>query len=342
MSKRARDVGNPLDSSPEGTKKRREKGRLAQRAFRQKQIDTIRILKDENQKFRDAIAAISAAAAGNQTALGHAIEDAQILAGTGRQGSKVVGRVESNPSSNEAADSSIEAAPKSPVCEEDVIGPVDDWSHQNNFEAANLLPSPSNDLALKITGAPEEIAPYLGPAAYSVAGQIHWIAIAYSYASAKALREAASSLHLNKDSSRAFGKTLQYVTIDDVLCVLRGRLMYRKQGFMAGDENQGHDPWMAKVVMMTIVQNCAPSDSNLLFTAFDVADCLRCELGDRFAQLEAALAGTATDSWAAVTREFVRELAFQAICYGAGPRWRIEHVVEAAQRWAVGTSLLRQ
>ncbi|KAB5575432.1 hypothetical protein GE09DRAFT_1264803 [Coniochaeta sp. 2T2.1] len=42
---------------------RRERGRLAQRAFRQRQIDTIRALNDENQELKDAIDRIARASA---------------------------------------------------------------------------------------------------------------------------------------------------------------------------------------------------------------------------------------------------------------------------------------
>ncbi|KAK3377528.1 hypothetical protein B0H63DRAFT_220125 [Podospora didyma] len=48
---------------------RRERGRLAQRAFRQRQIDTIRELRDENRALRDAILNISHAATGRAQVL---------------------------------------------------------------------------------------------------------------------------------------------------------------------------------------------------------------------------------------------------------------------------------
>ncbi|KAI0178700.1 hypothetical protein GGR52DRAFT_267545 [Hypoxylon sp. FL1284] len=47
--------------APDYITARRERGKLAQRAFRQRQIDTIRGLEDENQRLRDAISAICSA-----------------------------------------------------------------------------------------------------------------------------------------------------------------------------------------------------------------------------------------------------------------------------------------
>ncbi|KAH7040933.1 uncharacterized protein B0I36DRAFT_358161 [Microdochium trichocladiopsis] len=55
---------------------RRERGKLAQRAFRQRQIDMIRILKDENAKLKDAISTISTAAYRSQRELKDAITEA--------------------------------------------------------------------------------------------------------------------------------------------------------------------------------------------------------------------------------------------------------------------------
>ncbi|KAK4446607.1 hypothetical protein QBC34DRAFT_146809 [Podospora aff. communis PSN243] len=67
---------------------RRERGRLAQRAFRRRQIDTIRELREDNQALRDAIDEISRAAAtgpahahNHQSQLQAAIQNAFRVAG---------------------------------------------------------------------------------------------------------------------------------------------------------------------------------------------------------------------------------------------------------------------
>ncbi|KAI0846137.1 hypothetical protein F5Y00DRAFT_244641 [Daldinia vernicosa] len=60
---------------------RRERGKLAQRAFRQRQIDTIRSLEEENRKLRRAISAISDAADRNDATISQAIAEARKVAG---------------------------------------------------------------------------------------------------------------------------------------------------------------------------------------------------------------------------------------------------------------------
>ncbi|KAI8961225.1 hypothetical protein F5Y11DRAFT_327343 [Daldinia sp. FL1419] len=67
---------------------RRERGKLAQRAFRQRQIDTIRSLEDENRKLRKAISAISDAADRSDVALSRAIVEARKIAGIAAPQSK--------------------------------------------------------------------------------------------------------------------------------------------------------------------------------------------------------------------------------------------------------------
>ncbi|RYP44327.1 hypothetical protein DL768_009201 [Monosporascus sp. mg162] len=71
-----------LPSPTENTvTKRRERGKRAQRAFRQRQIDAIRGLQEENQRLRDAIAKVGSAVSHSGSPLVKAIEDACRVAG---------------------------------------------------------------------------------------------------------------------------------------------------------------------------------------------------------------------------------------------------------------------
>ncbi|RYP22814.1 hypothetical protein DL767_008960 [Monosporascus sp. MG133] len=60
---------------------RRERGKRAQRAFRQRQVDAIRGLQEENQRLRDAIAKIGGAASHSESPLIETIGDACRVAG---------------------------------------------------------------------------------------------------------------------------------------------------------------------------------------------------------------------------------------------------------------------
>ncbi|KAI2777032.1 hypothetical protein F4815DRAFT_482736 [Daldinia loculata] len=76
-----RDSDSRRAEAPEYIAARRERGKLAQRAFRQRQIDTIRSLEEENRKLRRAISAISDAADRNDATISQAITEARKVAG---------------------------------------------------------------------------------------------------------------------------------------------------------------------------------------------------------------------------------------------------------------------
>ncbi|KAI1141391.1 hypothetical protein F5Y05DRAFT_409946 [Hypoxylon sp. FL0543] len=76
-----KDSRSGQTEAPDYVAARRERGKLAQRAFRQRQIDTIRNLEQENQRLRDAISAISDAAGQNELMLSLAISSARRVAG---------------------------------------------------------------------------------------------------------------------------------------------------------------------------------------------------------------------------------------------------------------------
>ncbi|XXG95550.1 peroxisomal copper amine oxidase [Hypoxylon texense] len=79
--RRPKESTSTQAEAPEYVTARRERGKLAQRAFRQRQIDTIRSLEDENQKLRDAISAICDVAGQDSAALSLAISKARKVAG---------------------------------------------------------------------------------------------------------------------------------------------------------------------------------------------------------------------------------------------------------------------
>ncbi|RYP66192.1 hypothetical protein DL771_007925 [Monosporascus sp. 5C6A] len=73
--------GAPLSGMEDAVALRRERGKRAQRAFRQRQTDAIRGLQEENQRLRDAIAKIGGAVGRSESLLIEAIGDACRVAG---------------------------------------------------------------------------------------------------------------------------------------------------------------------------------------------------------------------------------------------------------------------
>ncbi|ORY57595.1 uncharacterized protein BCR38DRAFT_502175 [Pseudomassariella vexata] len=81
---------NPSEMADDEIKQRRERGKISQRAFRQRQIDTTRELREENGKLRAAIASISGAASQGNVALHIAMAAACEAAGVHDEFSSIV------------------------------------------------------------------------------------------------------------------------------------------------------------------------------------------------------------------------------------------------------------
>ncbi|KAI1416384.1 hypothetical protein F5Y13DRAFT_153816 [Hypoxylon sp. FL1857] len=145
---------------------RRERGKLAQRAFRQRQIDTIRNLEHENQRLREAIAAISDAVGQNEVVLSLAISNARRVAGlpvTEAESLSTVPTVRSVEDSGWSSNASIgdtthvsPVTPVAPVSSETddileflmpsvgVMEPVDNWSQSYPADSSETYVSPTD------------------------------------------------------------------------------------------------------------------------------------------------------------------------------------------------------
>ncbi|KAK6086639.1 hypothetical protein SCUP515_00205 [Seiridium cupressi] len=331
--------------SREETRRTRQAADNAKRAFRQRQIDTISDLREENKRLRDAIVSICRAAAADETTLGLAISDARKVAHI-EDSEEALGALAQPSEDHETRHSDLL------VGGAHGFGVYDPYHHLHPVVQAqpqrHNLPNMGNissfdaDRYLNITSAPEDIAPFLGSAAYSVAGQIHWVTLAYSYSVIKALRTATPSSDACRFASRIFGRVLRQISLEGLLAILHARLVYRKEGLMTGDDHPARDPRLAKAFMLSIVDMCAPEPKQSFLSAFDVADRLREELGAEFPVFEAVLCGKVTDYRSAIMRDIMRELASKAICYGDGPRWNPDDVISVSRRWFSESNALNQ
>lgn len=322
---------------------RRERGRLAQRAFRQRQIDTIRELRRENLALREAVSAICNAVPRGRSTLDNAIRHAQQLIDAHPS--------EASPITSEADRIQFGANSHSEQSIQHLTGHNGvENSHQHGPNEQSEPPLwvhpgvfPGNppfdaDRHITITGAPPDIIPYLGAAAYSVAGQIHWVTMAYSYSAIKALRSTNPPPEARGYATKIFGEVLRRVTVDGLFEILHGRLMYRRNGFMTGHEHPARDPSLGRALMLSVIEQCAPTPKWCYLTSFNVADRLSKLLGSEFTRFEETLSGKSSERRSGIMRKFMRELASAAFCYGDGPRWSPENVASIARQWLLETN----
>ncbi|KAI1880958.1 hypothetical protein JX265_001198 [Neoarthrinium moseri] len=355
--------------SPEDEVKcRRERGKLAQRAFRQRQIDTIRSLKERNQKLCDAISTIGQAAAVGNAALSKAIADAQRLA-LSNTSADAAEDIQNQKESDEDLSASHGESEMSNDCRimkqylfDSTSLKIQQQERQNPSVAMVLSTEnhgfctpastggPTADINydfyagleadrnIMIAWAPPDIKPFTGAAAYTVAGQIHWVTLAYSYAAVKAVRDCP-----NNRSSEAFefvnqgyGEALRHVSLDSLYDLVHGRLLFRTQGFIAG-EHAARDPDLGKAMTLSIIATYSPRPSSDYLTAFDVAEGLRTLLGSRYTSFEDTLTGRITDDRVRIMRSLMKFLARRGVCFGDGPRWRQDDLSEVCERWLIET-----
>ncbi|KAI0133466.1 hypothetical protein BJ170DRAFT_606401 [Xylariales sp. AK1849] len=367
-AKRVQDT--PHDSAA-SVNHRRERGKLAQRAFRQRQIETIQDLKDENKKLRDVIEGISKAATQNHTALCQAIREARgiISIDDGArdtctpQGFEDIGEQSVVPPKavdiaqlpvepSHCTSRSTQNPPRDELQfhqDRGLCGPTEatglTLGSQHMQQAAPESSQPfsvldSNlrfeaDRHISIVGAPADIVPFLGPMAYTVAGQIHWIAIAYAFSAIRALRKSNPPPDAVATATGVFGLVLRQVPLDDLVTLLHGRLSFRRTGFIAGDY-PAFDPAACKTAILSALEKYGSMPKTRPLTAFEVEHRLRVRLGDGFATFEATLSNIDTGC-TAIMKRLMTALARQATCYGDGPRWSPDTVTAIADQWIAET-----
>jgi hypothetical protein len=197
------------------------------------------------------------------------------------------------------------------------------WQHVPWFEP---------DRHLKLVGAPPDIVPFLGLHAYSVAGQIFWFAIAYIYSAIKALVGPSPPPDAHVVASSVFGLALRNFSLPNLLAILHGRLLFRKQGWIAGDhDGRNADP--TKALFSSPLDTYGPLLTNTYRDASDVENHLREKLGSNFATFEATLRGQQGVQQTSLMKGLMTVLARSAICFGDGPRWKLDLVGAIANRW---------
>ena len=282
-------------------KKRREKGRRAQAAFRQRQIDSIQQLRDKNAILSTIAANVITAASQGSQHLQSAIEDAARMLSCDRMkaASSPSFRI---PTLQEPVDSSATGWPlwyQDGLCpfpaqpsslllhnEGDVEStwPVEANAncqlHTFNPEGipkslSRVSPSEESSLtAIENSGydglgyierlplfPPPDIVPYLGVAAYTFAGQLYWESLAFADAAIRAVNCEDPAPKAVAAVEAHFRRSLCLLPISDMLSLLQTRLSFRK-----AISDEMHHQYLGKA--RTAVPASSPSSLAQKITGF--------------------------------------------------------------------------
>ncbi|KAI0144937.1 hypothetical protein BJ166DRAFT_81636 [Pestalotiopsis sp. NC0098] len=344
-------------------KRRRERGRSAQAAFRKRQALAAQQTQQENKQLREALASIASVARhDDRRALVSAITRAAGAAGVD------VGHLRPPPTS-----------PRPPVMHEQ-IGPVPVHEHSGESEnsGSNALslgsgssrpsaeaPREKADLVvarafsqrpafratrcmmwmnpmryIRIDKPPEDIVPYLGDGADTLAGRLFWAVM--EHARADCHHEHHANLREPAVENGCLRRmvlhspSMQTVSHGLIKAMVEARLEYRYLGYISAEYAGAADPDTMKSMRRNVVAEFRSrgQDVSVWVDAIGVEARVRSFLGPEvFIVLEqAARSPDSTTAHKSLSRA-VDMLVANFICFGDGPRWNLQAVENIFSAW---------
>ncbi|KAK3685195.1 hypothetical protein B0T22DRAFT_517070 [Podospora appendiculata] len=227
------------------------------------------------------------------------------------------------------------------------------------------------DRIIRIAHPPRDVVPYIGEGMHTLAGTLYWAgmgcalsvlrkAIRGQQAKTPPYQTSLSTSNIDPQRARAtaaaharmqrmFQTTLRLVSQQTVHDMIHARFLWRKLGYLAGD-HPGRDPDLPVRILAGILReyNRASADGELRswLTPVDVEALVRVRLGGGpgggWAPWAAALRGCGggadMESVAVrvgMVKRLVDMIAEHGVCFGDGPRWRVDLVEGAVDRWMV-------
>ncbi|KAL5610806.1 hypothetical protein FOBRF1_006923 [Fusarium oxysporum] len=336
---------------------RRERGRNAQRAFRQRQITTINELQESNHAMRVAIASLTHVASrlGNAE-LNDAVHNARQAAGFDDGTEWADGCDDGH-----AADPStvgkqrtqaltLAGAPSSPPsghyrtvpCGTENGRPAQhEYSAENGQQPGYLTGRMSPRLGyglwlerpvFRVNNPPLDIVPYL-EANTTLSSVIFWSGLLWGSNLLRAAldgnSEAVATAH------KVFDEIVPMKSDRRVLDGIHARLMFRKQGYVTSD-HPGYDPEGGMRMQDMMVRTCAANGTPLesFLRPDGVEDLLRSRLGEGYQVIELGLQGLGSSEDLSRVRRLIDMMIRSSVCLGDGPRLRFEATVQIIETWS--------
>ncbi|KAG7133964.1 hypothetical protein HYQ45_007931 [Verticillium longisporum] len=309
---------------------RRERGRKAQQAFRQRQITAINELRASNEAMQAAIVKVSQVASKLGSAeLDRAVRDAVSIAGLERHASVSldVGEALSPP-----------PPPPPPPPDKPANGPLPAYA------SGRMSPGFGYGLWLEPAAPlqrdpPIDIAPYLAIDKTSFASVVYWTGMMWG----TRLLEAAmrgDNAEAEETCRFSFGALRDMGGSDEqILHAMRARLSFRRRGYVEAD-HPGYDPDKGARVQALMVSHSTAKglrlDRFLRPAAVELA--FRRRLGAEYAVIEQGLKGLGSAEEVMRVRALVQLMVKTSRCLGDGPRWGIDRIATILETWAAWNS----
>ncbi|KAM0329502.1 hypothetical protein ACHAQA_004811 [Verticillium albo-atrum] len=327
---------------------RRERGRKAQREFRQRQVTTIQDLRASNQAMQAAIAHIAQVALRlGDAELDSAVREASRAAGGSNPdgGAEAVEYPEFQALSGSPSRPPLPSQPRhsqepmpqtygyiSPYS----AGSVDD--HQPpSYQTGRLSPRLGFGLwlerpVLRVRDPPADIVPYLDMDRASLPSVIFWSGMAWA---GRVLQEALDGNPEAAATTQAILGDIVMVESDEVLLQsIQARLSFHRRGYVDAD-HPGYDPDIGRRVHSLTARLSAAKGLPLetFLRPEDVEGLSRLRLGEDYGMVERALRGSGSPRDMSRVRLLIEAMIRSSACVGGGPRWRTDRIGAILESW---------
>ncbi|KAF7538197.1 hypothetical protein G7054_g3192 [Neopestalotiopsis clavispora] len=338
-------------------RRRRERGRSAQAAFRKRQALAVQEMQLENQRLREALESVAKIARHDDrsdllSVIAQAAEAAGIDTGhlrspsprdvleqncatespelSGQCGTEII---------NVSTSSEARLAEAGTFSGEDLTVT---HASQPAFKATRCMMWLNPMRYIRIDKPPEDIVPYLGDAADTMAGRLFWAVMEHARSSchhehhALGREEFAASRNPCIRRMMQHSATLQAVSHGLIKAMVEARLEYRHLGYISAEYAGAADPDTMRSLRRSVTAefNSRNQDVNMWVDAIGVEARVRSFLGpDCFILLEKA-AGRPEDGKSHQSLSVaVDRLIESFICFGDGPRWNVHGVDDIFSSW---------
>ncbi|KAM0552698.1 hypothetical protein ACHAPJ_007795 [Fusarium lateritium] len=303
--------------------RRRERGRRSQAAFRKRQAQSTQALEAQNRRLKEGIQAAVDAAHGDErpdmlrilrdlaSAAGHDIPE------TFPQ--KRVGDDEDWSLTEFTSCTTTETAPK--ACHQ-VPWPIDSPPAAQYRLDFSMWLDPLH--YMRISLPPQDILPYLGPGAETLAGLMFWSVMEHS--------QSGCSNHISETSVKTglgHCKATQSIKPSFVETMAKARLEYRETGSISQKYRAAAEDDLGLVLcnLIEVDYRSRGKDPNLWLSCLAIEQRIKNAIGDSALDTLRKAANKQGDPVLKGLMENVKcSLWDSAVCFGDGPRWNVDVV----------------
>ncbi|KZL78379.1 hypothetical protein CI238_03489 [Colletotrichum incanum] len=354
---------------------RRERGRKAQRAFRQRQITAINELREQNQAMQDAITSLARVAARlGSTELKDAVRHAQNAAGMEnsddvddsydecvRYGEPSRSQpkesstaylmnmsesgkfLDNGPTANTLSFSGNYQIPLSYRIDDGSSTPYKQSvanGQQLGYQSGRMSPRLSYGLFLerplfRLTNPPVDIMPFL-ESSTTLSSVVFWTGLVWGFKLLQAALE--GNRQAAATAQKIFGEIVPMKPDRTVLNGIHARLKFRNLGYVESD-HPGYDPEGGIRIRNMMAQTCASNGTPLeTYLRPDGAEeYIRNRLGEGYRAIELGLKGQGSLEDLSRVRQLIEKMIRSSVCLGDGPRWRINRLGKVLDSWLEGS-----